>query len=567
MVSRFATLAASAARMLCAVVAAAAVQVHAQDAVLQASVDRAAVRDNESFTYTIRAEGSVRGEPEMGPVTQQFDVLGSSSEKRIGIINGRTSQVTTWTYQLMPKSAGEFTLPPVRVDTHQTNPVTVRVTAPDTSSSAPSDIFMELDAQPSTAYAQSQVIFTLRLFVGVATGRATLTQPDVTGGEAIVEKLGEDTQYQTERGGRNFLVRERRYAIFPQAAGTLTIGPATFEAMVIPDRGFSRVQRFRSGSLDVAVQPAVPPPPELAGAAWLPARRVALRERWNDDSSELPVGIPRTRELTIEADGVLETQLPDVTLTQLPGIRQYADQPELVRELAPDGFKAQRRVAMAVIAQTPGDVTLPRIELPWFNVVTRSWEVASLPERTLRVTPSSEMPPASPPAEATTSAAPAAAPSGNLWPGLSAALGLGWLATGLLWWRSARSPRATAAAAAANRGAAHAQRSSERKPSERKLLRSAQAACAASDADAARRALLEWAEARFPAAPPRSLGALASELAGDVAQETLDLEAHIYGAAPEPWDGRALSRALAELDAARGSGNPEQEEPLLPLYR
>ncbi len=217
---------------------------------------------------------------------------------------------------------------------------------------------MELEAQPSTVYAQSQVIFTLRLFVGVATGRATLTQPEVTGGEAIVEKLGEDSQYQTERGGRSFLVRERRYAVFPQQPGTLTIGPATFEAMVIPDRGFSRVQRFRSGSLDVAVQPAVPPPAALPDAVWLPAQRVTLSEKWNDESSDLPVGIPRTREVQIEADGLLETQLPELTLAQQPGIRQYADQPELGREITPQGFKATRRVSMAVIAQAPGDVTL-----------------------------------------------------------------------------------------------------------------------------------------------------------------------------------------------------------------
>jgi hypothetical protein len=405
------------------------------------------------------------------------------------------------------------------------------------------------------------VIFTLRLFVGVATGRATLTQPEITGGEAIVEKLGEDTQYQTDRGGRNFLVRERRYAVFPQAAGTITIGPATFEAMVIPDRGFSRVQRFRSGSLDVAVQPAVSPPAELLGAGWLPAQRVALSEKWNDESSELPVGIPRTREVTIEADGVLETQLPDLTLTQLPGIRQYADQPELTRELTPEGFKAKRRVAMAVIAQTPGEVTLPKIELPWFNVGTQSWEVASLPERALRVTPSSEVAPAVPQPEATTSSSPDEVPASNVWPALSAVLGLGWLTTALLWWRSARSPGVAGARAASTQGSA------ERKPNERKLLRDVQAACAANDADAARRALLGWAEARFAAAPPRSLGALASELTGSVAQEILALEAHIYSAAPEQWDGRALSRALAAFDAARGSGNPEKEEPLLPLYR
>ena len=122
------------------------------------------------------------------------------------------------------------------------------------------------------------MLFTLRLYVGVSTGRATLTTPETTGVEAIVEKLGEDSQYQTTRGGRDFIVRERRYAVFPQQAGTLTIGPVTFEAMVIPDRGFSRVQRFRSDVLELTVQPAVAPPAALAGAAWLPAQRVTLTE-------------------------------------------------------------------------------------------------------------------------------------------------------------------------------------------------------------------------------------------------------------------------------------------------
>ncbi len=436
--ARLRVLAVLAAGALGAVVVGAPRPSHAQDTVLQASVDRPVVRDNESFTYTIRAEGAVRGEPELAPLKEQFDVLGSASEKRVGIINGRTSQVTTWTYQLMPKAAGEFELPPVRIDAAQTNPVRLRVTAPDTSSKAPSDIFMELDAQPSTVYAQSQVIFTLRLFVGVATGRATLTQPEVTGGEAIVEKLGEDATYQTERAGRAFLVRERRYAVFPQAAGTLTIGPATFEAMVIPDRGFSRVGRFRSGSIDVQVQPAVPPPPEFPDAAWLPAQRVTLTDKWNDESSDLPVGIPRTREVAIEADGLLETQLPELTLPEQPGIRQYADQPELVREITPQGFKAARRVSMAVIAQKPGDVALPKIELPWFNVATQGWEVASLPERTLRVTPSSEVAPAAPEPDVATAAAPAGAPASGAWPAVSALLALGWAVTALLWWRSSR---------------------------------------------------------------------------------------------------------------------------------
>src|SRR4029079_9297775 len=102
------------------------------------------------------------------------------------------------------------------------------------------------EAQPSTAYAQSQVVGTLRLFIGVSTGRATLTQPEITGREEISEKLGDECQCSVDRGGRAFVVRERRYAIFPRQAGRLTVGPATFGAVVIPGRGFRRGCGFRS---------------------------------------------------------------------------------------------------------------------------------------------------------------------------------------------------------------------------------------------------------------------------------------------------------------------------------
>ncbi len=424
----------------------------AQQASLVASVDRPVIHDNESFTYTIRAEGSVRGEPELGPIKQQFDVLASSSEKRVGIVNGRASEVTTWTFELMPKKTGDFTMPQVRVGALQTNTVALRVTPPPTAGAAPADIFMELEAQPSTVYVQSQVVVTLRLFIGVNTGRATLTQPEIAGGEAIVEKLGEDSQYSTDRGGRAFVVRERRYAIFPQQAGALTVGPATFEAMVMPDRGFSRVSRYRSSTLELDVHPAVPPPASLPGAVWLPAQRIALSEKWSDDSADLTVGIPRSRQVTIEADGLLETQLPELSLPQPAGIRQYADQPELSHDVTPEGFKSKRTVSMAVIAQTPGSITLPKLELPWWNVKTQAWEVASLPERTFNVAPSAESAAAAPPTATAPAAAEAPAPRNAFWPVTSAVLAIGWLVTALAWWRSAATRRTPARARHGARG-------------------------------------------------------------------------------------------------------------------
>jgi len=525
---------------------------------MQAAVDRAVVRDNESFTYTLRAEGPVRGDPDLAGLSAQFDVLNTSSSRRIGIVNGRTSEVNEWQFQLMPRKAGEFTIPELRVGDRQSNAVNVRVLAPEPNAGPTADIFMELSATPEVVYAQSQVLFTLRLFIGVATGRATLTAPETGGVEAIVEKLGEDGTYQSTRGGRDFIVRERRYAVFPQQAGTLTFGPVTFEAMVIPDRGFSRVQRFRSDVLEIDVQSAVAPPAALADAAWLPAQRVTLSEDWGDGDG-LVVGIPRTRTIIVEGLGLLETQLPDLALDQQPGIRQYADQPELERTVTADGLLSRRSVSLAVIAQSPGEVTVGGVRLPWWNVAAQQWEVAELPPRTLRVTPSAEV--AAPESDAAPAVAVPAlvATPRSIWPWVSGVLALAWALTMLAWWRTRTRP-------AREREAAQVP-ATERKPALRKILRDLDSACAVHDPHSARNALLQFAEVRFPASPPRSLGALAASLPQAVAHEVLTLEAHLYGAAAGAWNADGLKAVLGDLERVGTAPEQGPTEPLLPLYR
>ena len=530
----------------------------AQGPPVTASVDRVVVRANESFVYVLRAEGPVTGDPEVAQLAAQFDILNApSSTRSIGIVNGRRSEVYEWQFPLMPKAPGDFTIPALRIGDRQSNPVSVRVLAPESNTGPAADIFMELGAEPEIAYAQAQILFTLRLYNGVTTGRATLTAPEVSGVEAIVEKLGEDSRYQATRGGRDFIVLERRYAVFPQQAGTMTIGPVTFEAMVIPDRGFSRVQRFRSDVLEISVQPAVAPPAELAGAAWLPAQRVTLTDDWGDGGDELAVGIPRTRTIVVEGAGLLDTQLPDLTLEQLPGIRQYADQPELERSITPEGFVSRRRVSFAVIAQAPGEVALGGVRLPWWNVAEQRWDVAELPPRTLRVTPSAEEAPPEP-AATPAGVAPSSGSPQNFWPIVSAVLALSWALTMVAWWR-ARVRRANPPAP--NTPVA------ERRPALRKILRDLESACAVGDPAAARNALLAYGESRFSEQPPRSLGALAALLPPGAAREVLALEAHIYGAEPAAWRGDGLAAVLAEIEKAGVTSARPPADPLMPLYR
>lgn len=541
---------------------AAAGVVAAQDVVLRASVDRSTIRENESFTYVLSVEGQVRDEPDVSLLGANFEVMQRSRNTSIQMLGGRTSQIAEWRYQLMPTGPGTFTLPPVEMAGALSNPVELQV-LPALASDAPGDIFLEVEISPATAYVQSQVIYTQRLYRAVSTGRSSLTPPDVTGGESIVVPLGEDREYQTVRDDRTFIVLERRYAVFPQVAGELTIQPMVFEAVVITASGFSSLQRFRSEPVSLSVLPAVAPPPELAGAAWLPAGGVTIEQRWSGDPEEFTAGIPQTRTLRVEVEGVLETQIPDLSLFETASLQQYADQPELAREGSADGTRAVRTERFAVIAQTAGALIIPAVELPWFNVDSREWEVARIERQPVTVLPSRE-----PGAEPAPELAAPAAESGQtgqagqsgrrMWQGISAGLLAAWILTLVGWWQSGR----------ARRTSAHRQPVARApRVSDRRLLRQLRAACNNNDAGLARRLLLAWGAARFGEAP-KSLGSLATMLPADLAAAIGDLERSLYGPGSPAWNGRTLKAALAQADAVNRSGAAKGGgRELLPLYR
>jgi len=529
----------------------------AQDVRLRATVDRATVRENESLTYILRAEGQVRDRPDLAPLAADFEILETRSSMSVQMAGGQTTTVTEWLLQLMPQGPGSFTLPPITLAGALSNPVTVEV-QPALASDAPADIFLEVEATPQTAFVQAEVIYTVRLFRGVNTGRSSLSEPQVTGGEAIIERLGDDNEYQVVRDGRPFRTLERRYAVFPQGAGPLRIEPVTLDAVVITSTGFRGVQVFSSEALELDVLDPVPPPQQWAGAAWLPARSLALTERWSVEGEPMTAGIPQTRTLIVEAEGVQESQLPELAVLPVGGIRQYPDQPELAREITQRGLQARRTERYAVIAQTEGRPMLPGVVLPWFDVTDGIWRAAELPSHELEILPSPEQP------AQQLAVDPIAAPEGagnepspGIWRAVSAGLLVAWLGTLGLWWQSRRPERAPAATTA---------ESTPRRASNRRLLRQLRAACQANDAARAHALLLEWGALRLAGEDISNLGAMARQLPADLAEAVAALERSLYGPDEDSWNGAALAAELAKIDSVSRS-HGQSDDTLLPLYR
>ena len=513
-----------------------------------ATLERNSIRSNETVRLIIEAgDAGASGAPDLSPLERDFEVLGTSTSTQIQILNGRQSATTRWIVELAPRRSGELRVPPLRIDGRSTPALTLTVEEAPAAGGAPGDaIFLESEVFPAAPYVQSQVTYALRLFRAVEILDGTLEEPRAEG--ALVQRLGRDLGYSATRHGRRYRVIERRYAIFPQASGELHITPVRFDGEVAEAGSggssfgglFARGRRVRIGTPEYRLQ-VRPRPPDYAGAAWLPARTLQLVERWSEEPPALRAGEPLTRTLTIEAAGLRGDQLPAIELTAPEGIKIYPDQPTIRTSSDAESVHGRREQRFALVPVREGEVTLPEIRVRWWDSVQDRPRDAVVPARRLRIAAAAAdaaglvaaLDDASPARDAGASTVRAGGDGTRVWRWISAALLLLWAATGFGWWRSRRGPR----------GGRH---EDPGVPSMARARRALGAACAGGDAGGARDALLAWAAAAWPEAPPRSLGALERGLGSALSAPLRELDRTLYTPGERAWEGGALWHAAKE---------------------
>ena len=526
-----------------------------------AQADRDQVRNGETLTLTVVVSGDEQGEPDFSPLVQSFDIVSQSQTNSFSFINGRMESRRSWFVTLAPKEEGVLHIPAVTVGQSQTQPIRVEVLpalAGSDQGQAP-DIFLEVDIEPQTAYVQSQVAYTLRIFSATELTSGRLSE--LVSNDAIVERLGGDRAYQSLRDGRRYHVRELRYAIFPQSSGTLELSPIVFNGSVaVPAQqygrngfpapfggllGASKKVRVESDAYTIDV---IPRPSTSQAQWWLPARDVQLTEAWSSDPPVFRVGEPVTRTITLMATGLTAAQLPPLPAPELPDIKAYPDQP--VTQNTSDGvwLIGARQDKIALVPAQAGEFILPAFEIHWWDTAQDRERIARLPERVINVLPAegtatppvaAEVAPAVVPAQAADPLPPAAtAPaSAGYWPWLAAFFGCAWLATlaVLIWQR--RSGHAADGRGQDNHG--------QTARSQAVAYRALKRACDSNDAHAARDALLSWAAANKGPAAAHSLGEVANRMGDENASRAvMELDKKLYARGSDDWAGSACWQAV-----------------------
>lgn len=566
-------------------------------AAVEAWLDRTQVAEGDSVQLTLEAHGQVDGQPDTAPLRRDFDILGTSTGSRLSIVNGRSDASTQWILTLSPRHSGEIEIPSLRVGAAKSPPLQLRVSrSPAPGAAAGADIFIETTLQPRQPYVQQQVIYTQRLLHSMPIDSGQLSEPKPD--NVLVRRLGDDRQYATTRNGRRYQVLERRYALFAQHSGRLTLAAPVFSGEVADSRSNGATdpwQRFfgngslfgrspfsgllaptrrvhirgEATGLSVRARPAQAP-----AATWLPAQGLTLQAYWQPQNAQVIAGEPVTLVLDIEARGLTGGQLPDLAPAAAPGFKVYPDQAQRKTEDGANGVIGHLQQRIAFIPQQSGEFTLPAVRMQWWDTGADAPRVAEVPPRRVQVTAAAAQTPAAaagqpPPAPATAAPAPASrpepaavpvAPSARpvwqvgFWPWISALLAAGWLLTLIYGWRRRtrqQPPAPTGSAARPEKASAARHR----------FL----AACRADDATGARRALLDWAALHWPEDPPAGLQALAGRLPEPTARAALvELDRTLYKGAVE-WSGATLAQQLTRLPRAAADA-ADRGVRLAPLY-
>ncbi len=435
---------------------------------VSAQFDKNPVLIGETLTLTISSEDA-SAEPDLAPLEQDFQILGRNSSSQFQWINGRSQRSHDWRIQLRPRRPGTISIPPLTVGRYQTPALSLQVRRPDPQSGEALEAFIETDISQSSAYVREQLLLSTRLYVRGNLLSGSLTEP--ASDRAVIEQLGEQSERQEIRGRYRYRVIERRYVVFAEQSGTLNISAPVFNGEIADGQNSRSLFGFTTGGrgiyasgepLELTIKPQAP---NYSGAFWLPATDVSLSEELSPAQGPWKLGEPLTRIITLRVQGQLHTQLPDLDLAAPAGAQHYTEPPENQTLRDASGLTAVRRYSMAVIPNQAGQLELPPIRLPWWDLNNEQMRLAELPSRQLSIHPAPAAPAslATPPAPATV-ADPRAAPmqgsaQATLWPWQFAALTAmaGWLGTLIAWWWQTRRPASSEAKPAATTSASRKQ--------------------------------------------------------------------------------------------------------------
>ena len=349
-----------------------------------ASLDKTTSVENEVVQLTLRADFTNTGNgPELDALKENFEILGKSQNSQFSFNLGTNTALSYWIVSLMPKSVGVIDIPAIKIGDHESNPLKLTVkNSPqllDSNGNPPAMIKTQVsEVEP---YLQQQVILSVKLYTSVALQNANLSVPSHP--DLIIEQLVDDQMSYETINGTDYQVLTREYLAFPQRSGLLTIPVQTIQAMINTNTG-RRMIKVQSEPLALQVLPI---PASYPSDNWLPSEAVTVTTKLTSTVEQPRVGDTLIWDIQIQAKGALPEQIPTMAFNSTRAYKLYPKPAEFNTRKTAQGITGQLNMSIEVVPTEEGQITLPKITVPYWDTEQRVMQSAEASTKTLHINP------------------------------------------------------------------------------------------------------------------------------------------------------------------------------------
>lgn len=361
-----------------------------------AEVDRTEVELGDSVTLTLTIEGKAKGDPAIPSLSDvvieqrnsQTSVSSEISSRGLSMV-----QRQTLTYEVAPGKAGSFKIPSLSLEvdgeTLKTLPIEIKVSgAPSTPNAGKghlnaNGLGFERSVERKHLFVGESLPVTLLLSSRFDLQQKQLEQP--MSPDWRVVPRGEDRGMNSSRGGQMIRQIEQNQIWVPGRSGTLKVEPARLTVIYIASTGgwLDLPQRYRrvlqSEALEFQVDPLpTGEPANFSGLVGKFSLSASL------DTQKAKVGDNMRLNVSLQGTGLIEGWDAEKELHIQKGhekdFKFYSGKPKL--ETMPDGEILQKKTfELALIPLRAGTVTLPPLEVSFFNPISKKYEssVVNLP--------------------------------------------------------------------------------------------------------------------------------------------------------------------------------------------
>ncbi len=385
-------------------------QIHAQNPLVSAQVDKSNLTTNEVATLTIIISSSTDTATPLLPTLDGFNIGKRSTKSSVSVINGVTTSETIYIFELRPTKTGDLIIPPISVNINgqitYTQPIKINVTqatgayksqssgsqqeVSSKTTSSNQDYFVEATITNSTPYIGEQVDYTFRLYrprnhsLLHRFQRTTYELPAFS--NFWNEHEADQVQGTTLINGAMYEVYEVRKILFPTMHGPTSIGPTK---VVIPGMLLESdiILETEPQQLEVKSYPSNAPE-NFSGAVGEFIIKTEV------DTTRSAVNSPITLTIELIGAGNIDA-LPEPIWPNIENWRSFNGEVTVNIDSAFDNYAnwlegsltGSRIYERILVPDSAGEFIIPAIEYTYLNPVTSEYVTTSSKSISVNINP------------------------------------------------------------------------------------------------------------------------------------------------------------------------------------